>query len=74
MSKRPSKRVPTPATTPIFEWRIVRLKASPAALIGYVNAPDQEQAIAKAIKAFGITDPVRQSRLSAYKVREVQTA
>jgi hypothetical protein len=55
MSKRPSKR--TPAAY-LFEWRVVRLKKSPAALIGYVTAPDQEQAIAKAIEAFGISDPV----------------
>jgi hypothetical protein len=67
MSKRPR----TPAA-PLYEWRIVRLKGTPAALIGYVNAPDQEQAIKRAIEAFGISDPVRQSRLSAYKVREVQ--
>jgi hypothetical protein len=56
----------------MYEWRIVRLKGTPAATIGFVNAPDQEQAIAKAIEAFGITDPLRQSRLSAYKVREVR--
>jgi 1,2-phenylacetyl-CoA epoxidase PaaB subunit len=69
MSKRPSKRT---AAAPLYEWRVVRLKKSPAALIGYVNAPDQKQAIAKAIDAFGITDPQRQARLSAYKVREVR--
>jgi hypothetical protein len=69
MSKRPSKHTPA---AHLFEWRVVRLKKSPAALIGYVTAPDQEQAIAKAIEAFGISDPVRQSRLSAYKVREVR--
>jgi hypothetical protein len=69
MPKRPSSR--TPRQT-LFEWRVVRLKKSPAALIGYVTAPDQEQAIKKAIEAFGISDPVRQSRLSAYKVREVR--
>jgi hypothetical protein len=54
MSKRPSKRTPAPLQ---YEWRIIRLKKSPAALIGYVTAADQQQAIAKAIDAFGITDP-----------------
>jgi hypothetical protein len=29
----------------MFEWRIIRIKASPAAIIGHVNAPDAEQAI-----------------------------
>jgi len=48
MSKRPSKRIP--AAAPQYEWRIVRLKKSPAAMLGYVNAPDQEQAIAKAVR------------------------
>jgi 1,2-phenylacetyl-CoA epoxidase PaaB subunit len=66
--KRPSKR----SAAPLYEWRIVRLKSTPAALVGYVNAPDQEQAIAEAIEAFGISDLQRQSRLSAYKVREVR--
>jgi hypothetical protein len=42
----------------MFEWRIVRLKASPAALIGYVNAPNQEQAIAKAIYTMAVNKPV----------------
>jgi hypothetical protein len=68
MSKRPSSRSPKQT---LYEWRIIRLKKSPAALVGYVNAPDQEQAIKRAIEVFGISDPVRQSRLSAYKIREV---
>jgi hypothetical protein len=36
-----------------------------------VNAPDQEQAILKAIESFGVRDPLQQSRLSAIKVKEV---
>jgi hypothetical protein len=36
MSKRPSKRIAA-------EWRIIRLKKTPAALIGYIDAPDREQ-------------------------------
>jgi hypothetical protein len=30
----------TPKSQKLFRWRITRLKASPAALIGYVEAPD----------------------------------
>jgi hypothetical protein len=37
-----SKRSPR---SKLFRWRITRLKASPAALIGYVEAPGAEQAI-----------------------------
>jgi hypothetical protein len=36
-----------------------------AATVGYVEAPDAESAIAKAIEAFKITDPPRQRRLIA---------
>jgi hypothetical protein len=49
----------------MYEWRIIRLKKTPATLIGYVNAPDQEQAIKKAIESFGVKDPHQRSRLSA---------
>jgi 1,2-phenylacetyl-CoA epoxidase PaaB subunit len=63
-----SKRTSTPAA-PLYEWRIIRLKKSPAALVGYVNAPDQEGAIRKAIESFDIRNPQQQSRLSAVKVR-----
>jgi hypothetical protein len=49
----------------------IRLKKTPAALLGYVNATDQAQAIKKAIESFGVTDPIQQSRLSAIKVKEV---
>ena len=33
----------TPKSQKLYRWRITRIKASPAALIGYVEAPDQEQ-------------------------------
>ena len=70
MSKRPSKRPPVTPNTPLYEWRIIRLKKTPAALIGYVDAPDQEQAIAKAVESFRIREQDRW-RLGAYKVSEV---
>jgi hypothetical protein len=66
MSKRP--RTP-PAK--LYEWRIIRIKRTPAALVGYVNAPDKDQAIKKAIESFGVKDPLQQSRLYAIKVKEV---
>jgi hypothetical protein len=36
-------------------WRISLIKATPAAIVGYVDAPDDETAIAKAIEEFKIT-------------------
>jgi hypothetical protein len=40
---------------------------SPAALIGYVEASDAEQAIQAAIREFGITNPEHQKRLVAQR-------
>jgi hypothetical protein len=42
-------------------------EANPAALIGYVEAPDAEQAIRIAIREFGITNPEHQKRLVAQR-------
>jgi hypothetical protein len=52
-----SKRSPRPK---LYRWRI-----SPIRGIGYVDAPDAGQAIQKAIKLYGITNPEQQSRRSA---------
>jgi hypothetical protein len=49
-------------------WRISLIKATPAAVIGYVEAPDAETAIAKAIEEFKITDPQKQRRLIAQQL------
>jgi hypothetical protein len=46
-------------------WRISLIKATPAAIVGYVEAPNAEAAIAKAIEEFKITDPQKQRRLIA---------
>ena len=54
-------------TQKLFRWRVTRLKASPAALICYVEAPDQEQAIRAAIREFAITNPEHQKRLVAQR-------
>jgi hypothetical protein len=53
----------------LHRWRIVRLRATPAEQIGYVEAPDEAAAIAEAIRAYGITDPERQKRLVAQRVK-----
>jgi len=66
MSKRPSKRAPAAAS--LFEWRIIELKKTPASTIGFVNASDQEQAIAKAVESFRISEQDRW-RLEAYRVK-----
>jgi hypothetical protein len=42
-----------------FEWR-TRIRATPARLIGYVQAPDAEQAVKEAIVGTGST--IRKSR------------
>jgi hypothetical protein len=58
----------TPRSQKLYRWRITRIRASPAALIGYVDAPDQEQAIKAAIREFGITNPEHQKRLVAQRM------
>ena len=50
-------------THALFEWRITRIRATPARLIGYVQAPDAEQAVKEAIAQYGIDNPQEQARL-----------
>jgi hypothetical protein len=50
---------------------VIRLRGTLGTFVGYVNAPDQEQAIQKAAENFGIGEKDRW-QLGAYKVREVQ--
>jgi hypothetical protein len=66
MAKRPS--------TKMYEWRITRIRSTPAALIGHVEAPNAEQAIQEAIREFGITDAQQQKRLAAQPVKEIKRA
>jgi hypothetical protein len=61
MAKRPQK---------LYRWRITRLRGSPAALIGNVEAPDADQAIRIAIREFGITNPKHQKRLVEQRAEE----
>jgi hypothetical protein len=47
-------------------WSIYHIKGTPAALLGRVEAPDEETAIRKAIDEFGI-EPALQKRLLAHR-------
>jgi hypothetical protein len=67
----PKRQRPNPK---MFEWLITRIRSTPAALIGHVEAPDAEQAIKEAIRQFGITDPEQQKRLAAQPVKEIKQA
>ncbi len=59
MANNPKKR--------IYIWRISRLKATPAAVIGLIEAPDAETAIKEAIVKFEINDSEQQKRLVAHR-------
>jgi len=59
MGKKPAKEV---------EWRVSRIKSTPAVYVGTVTAPDAETAIKKAIKEFEITDPEHRKRLVAQRI------
>jgi hypothetical protein len=53
----------------LHRWRISRIIERRAKLIGYVKAPDEEQAIREAIKQFKIRDAEKQKRLVAQRVK-----
>ena len=57
----------------LFEWRVIRIKKTPAALVGYFTAADADQAIKAAIERYEINDPHQQAKLAAQKVREIAT-
>ena len=48
MPKKPTRKKPT-------QWKVYRLKGTPAAFIGVVYAPDEKAALKAAIKEFAIT-------------------
>jgi hypothetical protein len=56
----------------MHRWRISRIRSTLAIEIGYVEAPDADQAVAEAIKQYGITDPHHQSRLVAQRVKRAR--
>jgi hypothetical protein len=47
------------AKKPDLKWRIIHLKGTPAKTIGFVEAPDAETAIKKAIEEFKIEPAIR---------------
>jgi len=57
------------STTTMHTWAISRIKGTPAVEIGWVDAPDAESAIKKAIDQYNITDPEQQKRLVARRVK-----
>jgi hypothetical protein len=67
--KRPPARKQSPPSAPAgkqYTWNIYHIKGTPAALLGRVEAPDEETAIRKAIDQFEI-DPALQKRLLAQR-------
>ena len=62
-----------PKRTPrekLFEWRVIHIKSTPAALVAYFTA-NADDAIKRAIVEREISDPLTQSRLAAQRVREI---
>jgi hypothetical protein len=67
MSRPPKKPAPEPTTSARqHRWAIYHIKGTPAKLLGHVEAPDEENAIKKAIEEFKIT-PELQKRLLAQR-------
>ena len=64
----PARQKAKPVAAPLHQWRISRIKSTPAITLGTVDAVDAEQAIKTAIEKFGITDPWKQSRLVAQRI------
>jgi hypothetical protein len=62
--KRPG-RSSSPEKT--YRWNIYRLRGTPAAFLGSVDAADEKAAIEAAIEQFGIDDPYVQRRLIAQR-------
>jgi hypothetical protein len=52
-----AKREPKRSGHKEYSWSIYRLRDTPAAFIGIVDAPDKASAIKKAIEEYNITDP-----------------
>jgi hypothetical protein len=61
MTKKPKPPLPE-----LYRWTIYRVRGTPAAALGTVEAPDEATAIAKAIEEFAI-GPQHRSRLIAVR-------
>jgi hypothetical protein len=48
-----------------YSWSIYRIRGTPAAFVGIVEAPDERAALKKAIEEYKITDAEQQKRLIA---------
>jgi hypothetical protein len=62
--KRPRR---TSASEKTYRWSIYRLRGTPAAFLGSVEAADEKGAVEAAIEQFGIDDPQQQRRLIAQR-------
>ena len=51
----------------LYKWRIFRIRGTPAADLGIVEAPDAETAIKVAVEKFKIANPEQQKRLMAQR-------
>jgi hypothetical protein len=49
-------------------WEISRIKGTPAAILGRIEAPTAEKAIEDWAEKFGITDEEQKSRLAARRI------
>jgi hypothetical protein len=58
----------------LFEWRVIKIRSTPAVMVGYFTAANADDAIKRAIVEREISDPLTQSRLAAYKVREIASS
>jgi hypothetical protein len=56
------------------EARVIKIRSTPAALVGYFTAASADDAIKRAIVEREISDPLTQSRLAAQKVREIASS
>jgi hypothetical protein len=60
-------RKPKQTESTEYSWSIYRLRGTPAAFIGIVDALDEVSAIKKAIEEYNITDLEGQKRLVAQR-------
>jgi hypothetical protein len=61
------KRPRQSSTEKTHRFSIYRLRGTPAAFVGSVDAADEKDAVKAAIEQFGIEDPHQQKRLIAQR-------